>query len=62
MEKAEKDIEIFKKVLDEMGIPYKKAKPNVLCTINGKDICSENELKEVVKEIFTSEFVERYYK
>ena len=57
MENAEKDIEIFKQTLDEMGIPYKKAKPNVICTINGKDIHTEEELNKVFEEIFSDEFV-----
>lgn len=57
MENAEKDIEIFKQTLDEMGIPYKKAKPNVICTINGKDIHTEEEFNKVFEEIFNDEFV-----
>lgn len=51
------DIEIFKQVLDEMGIPYKKAKPNVICTINGKDIHTGEEFDKVFEEIFNDEFV-----
>ena len=53
----EKDVELFKKVLDEMNIPYTKAKPGVLCTINGRDIYTEEELNKVFEEIFNDEFV-----
>lgn len=51
------DVEIFKQVLDEMSIPYTKAKPGVICTINGKDIHTEEEFNKVFEEIFNDEFV-----
>ena len=54
---TEKDVELFKQVLDEMSIPYTKAKPGVICTINGKDIHTEEEFNKVFEEIFNDEFV-----
>lgn len=51
------DVEIFKQVLDEMGIPFTDAKPGVICTINGKDIHTGEEFEEVFERIFSDEFV-----
>lgn len=51
------DVEIFKQTLEEMGIPLTEAEPNVICTINGKDIHTREEFNKVFEEIFNDEFV-----